>query len=344
MDTVTHVLFGAVCAAAVTGKASLPIKDLRLRMAITGIAAAFPDIDYLSFWIDPLVFLADWHRTATHSVLIMPFWAVMLGSLWMLSRSARQHWFSVYALCGLGILSHILLDLLTVFGIRIFYPLSDRLYSFGTTFVIDAIVTTILVVTLAFFLRHPRFKYAWSGLLLVSIYLGTQWVFKVQAHAIAVEQSAESSDPHVLPQPFSPFYWQLIRRSGNEYQVAYLSLLSDEEAVVTSYRGAHTLDWQHKSLLGSRDDLMPLIQEAWMQPQFLKFREFARFPVFYRLDEGEGGTCVWFSDLRYTLPYLTPAFRYGMCREPGKAWVLYRLKRFTHNERQPLSVSGSFSN
>ncbi|MCU7845979.1 MAG: metal-dependent hydrolase [Candidatus Thiodiazotropha sp. (ex Monitilora ramsayi)] len=340
MDTITHVLFGAVCAAAVTRKESVPVNDYRMRLAVTGVAAAFPDIDYLSFWIDPLVFLADWHRTATHSLVLMPLWAAMLGSFWMLSCRARGQWLSVYALCGLGISSHILLDLLTVFGIRVFYPLSNTLYSFDTSFVIDAIVTFIFAVTLVYCLRRPGRGYALSGLLMFVLYVGTQWGLKTQAYAVAARQLPASSDLHALPQPFSPFYWQLIHRVGEDYQVAHLSLLANERAVITHYRGGDTLDWRHESLLGAQSAAAPLVHEVWTQPQFLKFREFARFPAFYRLDEGEGGTCVWFTDLRYTLPYLTPSFRYGMCREPEKAWALYRLKRFTHNERQPLPAAG----
>ncbi len=65
MDPVTHVLFGAVCAGAATPPSSVTRKDFHLRMSITAVAAVFPDIDYLSFWLNPLVFLADWHRTAT---------------------------------------------------------------------------------------------------------------------------------------------------------------------------------------------------------------------------------------------------------------------------------------
>ncbi|MES9947235.1 MAG: metal-dependent hydrolase [Candidatus Thiodiazotropha sp.] len=336
MDTVTHVLFGAVCTLAVTRTKSAPAKELYMRLGVAGTAAAFPDIDYLSFWIDPLLFLADWHRSATHSLLLMPLWAGLLASLWMFSLWARRRRFMVYALCGLGITSHILLDLLTVFGIRIFYPLSPALYAFGTSFVIDGIVTVLLAATLLYCLRHPARDTALSGLLLLTLYLGAQWGFRNHAYQIVSAQLSETSDLHLLPQPFSPFYWQAINRVGDGYRVAYLSLLADDKAVINHYRGPTALEWRQESLLGDDVGLFPLIDEAWRQPLFLKFREFARFPVLYRLDNEGGETCVWFTDLRYTLPYLTPAFRYGMCHRQKQAWKLYRLKRFSHNERQAL--------
>ena len=341
MDTITHALFGAVCAAAVTRPSSPPAKELHLRMAVTGVAAAFPDIDYLGFWIDPLLFLADWHRSATHSLLLMPLWAALLGSCFMLWPRARKQGIAIFVLCCLGILSHIPLDLLTVFGIRILYPLSDTSYSLGITFFIDGYISAILAATLIYFLWRPSQQVALNGLLLLSLYLGSHWLLKTEAQRIAAGAFIGSSDLHVLPQPFSPFYWQLIHRSGDDYQVAYLSLLSEDEALITAYRGARTLDWQQRQLLGPQDELKPLAGEAWADPQFQKFRAFARFPVLYRVDREHGESCVWFTDLRYTLPYLIPAFRYGMCREREGSWRLYRLKRFTERERQPLFTGTS---
>ncbi|MEN8179147.1 MAG: metal-dependent hydrolase [Pseudomonadota bacterium] len=243
MDPVTHVLFGAVCTGAVTSRTATTQKELRLGLAVAATAAVFPDIDYLSFWLNPLVFLADWHRTATHSILLMPVWAVLLGSLFMLFKAARERWRIVYCLCALGITSHILLDLLTVFGIRIFYPISESLYSFATTFVIDIIPTTILAVALFQFIRHPRRSIALSGMALILTYWGIQWALKTQAHAIAADQMAVTSHVHALPQPFSPFYWKLIRQSDSEYEVAYLSLLATEnERQLLPAVGSYT-DW-----------------------------------------------------------------------------------------------------
>ncbi|MEW8393462.1 MAG: metal-dependent hydrolase [Candidatus Thiodiazotropha sp.] len=337
MDTLTHVLFGTVCTLAISRNRSTPARELPMRLAVAGTAAAFPDIDYLGFWIDPLLFLADWHRTATHSLLLMPFWAGLLTLPWMFSPWARREWFGVYALCVLGIGSQILLDLLTVFGVRLFYPLSSSLYAVGTSFVIDWIVTALLAATLLYGLHRLQRNVALSGLVLLSLYLGAQWGLRHHAHDRIAERLPEESNLQLLPQPFSPFYWQAINRTGNGYEVAYLSLLADGEAVVNHYRGADSLVWRKAGLQGDDNPSAALVEEAWRQPGLLKFREFARFPILYRLDRERDETCVWFTDLRYTLPYLTPAFRYGMCRQQEADWLLYRLKRFSQNERQRLS-------
>ena len=81
----------------------------------------------------------------------------------------------------------------------------------------------------------------------------------------------------------------------------------------------------------------PLAREVWRQPDFAGFRRFAGYPVLHRIDTGGAETCLWFTDLRFALPHLSPAFRFGMCRgSPESAWRLYRLRLWSANERQRL--------
>ncbi|MCG7912883.1 hypothetical protein A3195_00500 [Candidatus Thiodiazotropha endoloripes] len=335
MDTITHALFGAVCTAALHRAPSAGSDELPRRMAITGLAAAFPDIDYLGFWIDPLLFLADWHRSATHSLLLIPLWAALLTLCSLPWQWARNHRRTIYALCCLGLLSHLPLDLLTPFGIKLFYPITTTSYSLAISFFIDGYFTAIIVVTLFLLLWHPPRRVALSGLLILSGYLTGQWLLKSQALQVAALQFPQSTDLHALPQPFSPFYWQLIKAEETHYQVAYLSLTAEHQAIIKAYRGKRNLAWKTHHLLGDQTAQTPLIQTAWQHHQLRKFREFAHFPVLYRLDRYQGETCIWFTDLRYTLPYLTPPFRYGMCQQQQQ-WKIHRLKRFTTAERQPL--------
>ncbi len=336
MDTITHALFGAVCAAALQRSPPPEPSDLVRRMAITGTAAAFPDIDYLGFCIDPLLFLADWHRSATHSLLLFPLWAALLTLCSLAWRWAREHWRPVYALCCLGLLSHLPLDLLTPFGIKLFYPLSTTPYSLAISFFIDGYFTAIVMLTLLLLLRHPSRGVALGGLFILSGYLTGQWLLKSEALQVAARAFPQATDLHALPQPFSPFYWQLIKRHKSHYQVAYLSLTAARRAIIGEYRGERNLDWKTYPLPAEQTRKSPLVPIAWQHDRLRKFREFAHFPILYRLDSLPGETCIWFTDLRYTLPYLTPAFRYGMCHDRQRRWKLYRLKRFTWAERQPL--------
>ncbi|MCG8057431.1 MAG: metal-dependent hydrolase [Candidatus Thiodiazotropha endolucinida] len=335
MDTITHALFGAVCSAALPRTPSTSSSELPRRMAITGMAAAFPDIDYLGFWIDPLLFLADWHRSATHSLLLTPLWAALLTLCCLPWQWARNRWRMVYGLCCLGLLSHLPLDLLTPFGIKLFYPLATTAYSMAISFFTDGYFTAIIVVTLLLLLWHPPRRVALSGLLILSTYLSGLWLLKTEALQVAAQQFPQSTDLHALPQPFSPFYWQLIEAHETHHQVAYLSLTAEHQAIIKEYQGRRNLVWKTYHLFGEQTPQIPLVETAWQHDQLHKFRQFAHFPILYRMDSHGDETCIWFTDLRYTLPYLTPPFRYGMCRDQQE-WKIHRLKRFTTAERQAL--------
>src|SRR5260370_2625232 len=90
--------------------------------------AIFPDFDVLRdiFSHDRLLVIT-WHRSITHSLVLLPLWAVLLAGITRAIASSRK-WQapSFTALTGIyaiGILSHILLDLVTSFGTMIWSPL-----------------------------------------------------------------------------------------------------------------------------------------------------------------------------------------------------------------------------
>ncbi len=80
MDTLTHALSGALLARATAPAAPRPDQlTTNGRMAIGFVAAAFPDSDFIARWIDPLTYLTT-HRGITHSILLLPLWALALAS------------------------------------------------------------------------------------------------------------------------------------------------------------------------------------------------------------------------------------------------------------------------
>src|SRR5919106_1450101 len=112
MDTLTHALSGAVVARATAPRTPGPNElSVRARVLAGAAAAAFPDIDHVLGYISPVVYL-EYHRGLTHSILLLPLWALMLA--WTCSRIARDPrgtgpWFGV---CALGLAVHIAGDLI----------------------------------------------------------------------------------------------------------------------------------------------------------------------------------------------------------------------------------------
>jgi len=355
MDTVTHSLLGALVARAsapAAGTAS-PHLSLGARSIAGALAAAFPDIDYLSFWIDPLTFLADWHRGPTHSIVLLPVWALSLGLAFAVLGGLRAHWRELVAVCALALASHIASDVITAYGTQIFSPVSDLRISLGTTFVIDAYFSAIIVLGLLASRRwNPPRTARYAGLTLV-IYVGAQGLVQRHATAIATDHARTAgltgATASALPQPFSPFNWKLILAHGDSFHVASVSLLprgpfaslGDSKLrlarLAAAFQPPDRLSWTLHSRFGHSRAVQTQAREAWCHDEFRQFRRFARFPVLYRIDGDGKDRCVWFTDLRYVLPAMTPPFRYGMCRRGAdRPWVLSRLRRFTADDRQVL--------
>ena len=146
MDTLTHALSGALLARATESRDGQTIPR-RTRMAVTFWAAAFPDSDVVLRFIDPLTYLTT-HRGVTHSVIMLPFWAIGLALLFQLLYRGRYPWRSFAGACALGIGIHIAGDVITSFGTMILAPLSDWRAQFPVTFVIDPYFSAIIVTGL----------------------------------------------------------------------------------------------------------------------------------------------------------------------------------------------------
>ncbi|WP_455220780.1 metal-dependent hydrolase [Kaarinaea lacus] len=360
MDTVTHGLLGALTIR------SLPKRyekiSLRELTVLGFVAAMFPDVDYLTFWIHPLQFLAEWHRAATHSFIMMPLWSMLLGFLASIAVKARWKW-PVYSLvCGIAISTHIFSDMITIYGTQILNPMSDYRAVIGTTFFIDGyftgIVLTGVIVSIILKRKQSRYHRQFAALTIAVLlsYIGLQSYFRSLANNFAQRYVAQNQlhdiSVYNLPQPFSPTYWKVIIEDTDKFRVSYINvaptdwhqaftrfmvkmLTGNNEILIEAmdnYVAMETAVWQSYQKINNSN---PEVAIAWNQDEFSAFRKFADFPVLYRIDNDTVGTCVWFTDLRYVFPAMLPPFRYGMC-DIKNQWRPYRLERHTINTRQPL--------
>src|SRR6266849_5346473 len=167
MDTITHGIAGALIGKAIfRGEdmfASHPMNRGRILTWSLMLGAIFPDSDVLRdiFSHDRLLVIT-WHRSLTHSLVLLPLWALLLAGI--------THWFansrkweapSFVAFVGIyavGILSHILLDLVTSFGTMIWSPLQWSRPAWDLVFIVDFTLTAILLVPqlIAWVYSHPE--------------------------------------------------------------------------------------------------------------------------------------------------------------------------------------------
>ncbi len=154
MDTITHGITGALIAkAAFRGDdmfTSRPMSRARIVTWSLMLGAIFPDADMIRefFSSNPMLILT-WHRSITHSLVCMPFFALALAALtrWF-ARWRKWDAPSFAALAGIyaiGILSHIFLDLATSFGTMIWSPLRWSRPAWDLLFIIDFSFTAILL-------------------------------------------------------------------------------------------------------------------------------------------------------------------------------------------------------
>lgn len=315
MDTLTHALSGVLAARASerTGAALTPVR----RALLTGVAAAFPDIDYALFVLSAADFL-NLHRGATHSLLLLPLWAALLAL--PAARLCGVRWRDCFGPCAIGLAMHIAGDLLTVYGTQLFYPLSAQPFALGISFDFNPWVAALVAAgCLGLFSRRPR-RAAWMALVAVVVAFAGQAALRQQALAAG----EDGGGVQALPQPLSPFAWQLVRVEASRYRTAQWV-----------FPGTAPLVWHE--LPRPENEISALVREAWAQPALAPFRRFARLPALYRAKQRDGETCVWFQDLRYRFPGQLPTFRYGVCRAgAGEAWRPYRLSYFSDAERQAL--------
>ncbi|MEJ2179208.1 MAG: metal-dependent hydrolase [Gammaproteobacteria bacterium] len=356
----THGLLGALTIRSIpVRKENISLKEITI---LAFIAAIFPDIDYLTFWIHPLQFLAEWHRAATHSFIMMPAWSITIGFIAASVVKARWKW-RVYSLvCAIAISTHILSDMITIYGTQIFNPISDYKAVIGTTFFIDGYFTGIVLTGIIISIILKRFKaqyhrlFATITICVLISYLGLQTYFRSIAnefaHQYAEENQLHGVVVHNLPQPFSPTHWKVIVESTENYQVSFVNVMpADWHQAFTQFM-VKVLSADSQTLLDAAQYYLPLEEATWERfkkiesqdntvagiwnlDEFSSFRKFAVFPVLYRKDHDDAGTCFWFTDLRYVFPVMLPPFRYGMCSSQNQ-WSPYRLQRNTKNSRRPL--------
>lgn len=346
MDTLTHAVIGALVIR--TPKPGFFAKsglNETQRVIVVAAASAFPDIDYAGFGVNPYQFITQWHRGITHSLLLLPLWAVILGFVFTLLLGLKNKRKEICLLTGLGLLVHVIGDLITVYGTQIVSPISDYRIGLGYTFDVDIWIAVIAAISLA--LSFYRRSFARYGLICLGLYLSLTILLQAIAIHIAEDQSPSASvkSVYALPQPFSPAHRSLVVESDSGYWQAHLSpsnianWLKVLNPAKPGDRDKQTsnekLRWNWYSKPDNPEKTQSISGKVWRHEKMEPFRRFVQMPAVYRIDQDENSLCIWFTDLRYVIKGIVTPFRYGMCRvKPGLDWKMYRLKRFTEFDRE----------
>jgi membrane-bound metal-dependent hydrolase YbcI (DUF457 family) len=164
MDTITHGIVGALAGKALFAGRDVPAGYLKggesralssptARAAIVActLGSMFPDIDIFAGPLahNPLAIM-EWHRSITHSALLLPIWALLLATA-SIPIAGRLKWKSppfpaLFGIYAVGIATHIFLDLITSFGTMVWSPLRYSRPAWDWVFILDLTLTAIALV------------------------------------------------------------------------------------------------------------------------------------------------------------------------------------------------------
>lgn len=228
MDSLSQIALGAAVGVAAMGRRTAVWKA-----ALWGaVAGTLPDLDVLIDHGDPIRNMVL-HRAETHA----PFW-LTLFSLPMALAVARLQgdmalWRRWWLAIWLVLITHPLLDAMTVYGTQLALPFSNHPFGVGSIFIIDPLYTLPLLAGTGWALARRGLGRALAanaaGLLLSTAYLGWSVVAQQQVERIAraslAAQGIAVERLLVTPAPFNTLLWRVVAVAGDGYHEGFRSLL-----------------------------------------------------------------------------------------------------------------------
>jgi inner membrane protein len=142
LDNLTHSLVGLFLA-------RLGFKRLTPRgTAIMVLAANAPDLDAVSWFFGGVAYI-HYHRNVTHALIGMPVMALISVAIVRFLGRRQIRWGPAFAIAFLAVVSHIILDLTNVYGVRLLLPFSGRWFHWDLTPIIDLVIWAVLLLGVA---------------------------------------------------------------------------------------------------------------------------------------------------------------------------------------------------
>lgn len=228
MDSLTHLALGAAVGVAFMGRRVAPWKA-----ALWGAACnTLPDLDVFIDHGDAVRNMVL-HRGHSHSLFWLTLLAPLLalGAQRLMGGSFRRWWLTTW----LALVTHPLLDLMTVYGTRLLLPFDDRPHAIGSVFIIDPLVTLPLLAGLAAALlrRRPHaLRWNAAGLALAVAYVGWSALAQQQVRDAAIASAhAQGLAPQrvlVTPAPLTTLLWRVVLVQDGHYHEGFKSLLDGD--------------------------------------------------------------------------------------------------------------------
>jgi len=344
VDNITHTLFAVTLGRTRLARAG------RGATAVLVVASNAPDIDILATAGGGAKYL-EWHRGLTHGPLGLAGLGLLSAAIVYAARNAyHRHMIEsvdaapwpieehasfamLTALAFIGVVFHVLMDLPTAYGIRLFSPFTWRWFGVDWMPIMDLYLLIVLMAGLLF--ARPTAAAAGArqrNAAIVLTLMAVNYGVRGYAHHRALEIAPRLFGP-TLPQPCdaaprqplivdswpqpvpapppdghrclvelaaiptftSPFDWRIVAQMSNAFEIHDLNLLDARFAQPGDDDGANF--W--RQVLRYPNVWTPAVHEAAKTRVGQLFLGFSRFPAARTAVDATGATTVRFTDVRF---------------------------------------------
>jgi inner membrane protein len=272
VDNLAHTLIGIGVARCGPAQRFGPAATVTL-----AVASNLPDIDVVWTILDP------WdrfmlRRTHSHALVALPVLAALLA-LALGRRYRDQRWSVLFGLSLLGIVLHLLFDLVNSFGVVLLWPFSPRRFELESVFIIDLVIWGLMIgamVAARFLKTDDAKRRAYRGAVAA---LGVYVVLCLAAHSLSESQirdrlARDGVHPTALrlfPEPLGPHRFRAAARVGGAWNVYLCSVLSGTSEL---------------RQVVPTDEAAPRVAEIRATPQGRALDRFFAAPVWTLLPDG----------------------------------------------------------
>ena len=233
MDSLTHVLTGAVI-----GEATLGKKIGSKAMIWGSIISSMPDFDvFISPFLNPVDALF-FHRGITHSIFFIAIISPVLA--WLLKKTDKNNsttlkdWLNLVLF---ALLFHIGIDCFNTYGTGILEPFSRIRVSYDSMSIIDIIIITLsflFIVAIVLFRKENKIRrvLAWSNISFVVLYVILSIFLKMHIENTVNEQLKIKEIKYqrllTTPLPLTSLMWRIIVEDSSGYYTSNISILDNK--------------------------------------------------------------------------------------------------------------------
>lgn len=238
MDSLSQIALGAAI-----GELTLGRKLGRSAAVVGAALGTLPDLDVLMQYTEAVESFTL-HRSWSHSLLVLSLVAPIIAAVfyklfpnrWIRpnvmtsdmppTSPSYAHWLFCTALV---LLTHPLLDAMTVYGTQLLWPMQSPPVAWGSIFIIDPLYTVPLLIALwiGWRKRHKARTTAIAGLAISTAYLGITLAVQSHTRQLAIaslnQQGIRSDHVLVAPTPLS-LLWRVVAFEDKQYHEGFYSI------------------------------------------------------------------------------------------------------------------------